>query len=133
MAAAALLGLLQSAAAVESPGTSLTPVDAAVRFTQNSGEELYRAICRGCHMDDGQGATGAGTYPSLKNNPKLAAGQYPVLVIINGQRSMPSFGRYLTDQQVVALVNYIRTQFGNAYEDAVSMEDVAIARPRSSH
>ncbi|MBB2974231.1 mono/diheme cytochrome c family protein [Mesorhizobium sp. RMAD-H1] len=34
----------------------------------------------------------------------------------------------LTDEQVAAVVNYIRTQFGNNYKDAAAAEDVKDAR-----
>ena len=38
-------------------------------FEEVSGDELYHAICQGCHMPDAQGAKGAGAYPALANNP----------------------------------------------------------------
>ena len=41
---------------------------------------------------------------------------------------MPDFGRMLSDDQVAAAVNYIRSNFGNAYADRVSVNDVKAAR-----
>ena len=35
----------------------------------------------------------------------------------------------LSDAQVAAVVNYIRTHFGNQYQDAVSADDVKRVRP----
>jgi mono/diheme cytochrome c family protein len=35
----------------------------------------------------------------------------------------------MSDDQVAAVVNYLRTHFGNDYKDAVSAEDVKAVRP----
>jgi mono/diheme cytochrome c family protein len=98
------------------------------RFIEKSGEQLFANICQGCHMSDGKGATGAGTYPSLAGNSNLEAGGYPITVVVNGLRGMPPFGAMLSDDQVAAVVNYVRTHFGNRYGDAVTPEDVRTAR-----
>jgi cytochrome c5 len=99
------------------------------RFSENTGEELFANICQGCHMPDGRGAVGAGIYPSINNDKNLEAGGYPVSVVVNGQRAMPALGAMMSDQQVVAVVNYLRTHFGNDYQDAVTVEDVKTVRP----
>jgi mono/diheme cytochrome c family protein len=99
------------------------------RFTEQSGEQLFANVCQGCHMPDGKGAVGAGTYPSLAGNRNLEAGGYPVYIIVRGQRAMPSFGAMMSDDQVAAVVNYLRTHFGNDYKDAVTAEDVKVVRP----
>lgn len=94
------------------------------RFFQQGGENLYRSICQGCHMPQGQGAQGAGFYPALAQNARLAAGAYAVHVVLNGLHGMPPFGERLSDQQVADVVNYVRTHFGNGYSDAVTPEAV---------
>ena len=99
------------------------------RFSETSGEGLFVNVCRGCHMADGKGATGAGTYPSLARNKNLEAREYPVGIVVNGQRGMPAFGTMMSDDQVAAVVNYLRTHFGNDYKDAVTAEDVKVVRP----
>ena len=98
------------------------------RFTHQDGEAIYRNVCAGCHMPDGRGAIGAGAYPALARNAKLEAAGYPVLLVVNGRKAMPDFGRMLSDDQVAAVVNYIRGNFGNAYADRVSVNDVKAAR-----
>jgi mono/diheme cytochrome c family protein len=99
------------------------------RFTELSGEELFASACQGCHMPDGRGAVGAGTYPSLAKDSNLEAGSYPVHVVVRGQRAMPPVGAMMSDAQVAAVVNYVRTHFGNQYRDAVTIDDVKLARP----
>ena len=99
------------------------------RFSEQSGEQLFANVCQGCHMGDAKGAEGAGSYPSLAGNANLIAGGYPVTVVVRGLRAMPPFGAMMSDDQVAAVVNYVRTHFGNDYNDPVTAEDVKAARP----
>jgi mono/diheme cytochrome c family protein len=101
----------------------------AYRFTEQSGEQLFANVCQGCHMPDGKGAAGAGVYPSLAGNKNLEAGGYPVYVVVRGQRGMPPFGAMMSDDQVAAVVNYLRTHFGNDYPDTMTADDVKVVRP----
>ncbi len=126
MISAALLQVSLKAFA-QSSGSEPT-LSAGFSFSENSGEELFASVCQGCHMSDGKGATGAGTYPSLAANRKLEAVGYAVDVVVNGQRGMPGFGTMMSDDQVAAVVNYLRTHFGNAYRDAATPEDVRVVR-----
>ena len=121
-----LTGTTISALAAESSDGSFT---SARRFMQRDGGVIYRTVCQGCHMVYAQGAVGAGAYPALANDPKLAVAGYPVLVVINGSKGMPPFGKLLDDEQVAAVVNYIRSHFGNSCPDSVSPADVTSARP----
>ena len=98
------------------------------RFVEMSGEELYNNVCRACHMLDAKGATGAGAYPSLAANPNLEAAGYPLTMVIHGRRAMPPFGDMMNDTQIAAVVNYLRTHFGNNYTDMVTAQDVSDAR-----
>jgi mono/diheme cytochrome c family protein len=98
------------------------------RFVEMTGEELFANVCQGCHMPDAAGATGAGSYPSLVGNSNLEASGYPVYLVVNGKRGMPPFGDMMTDGQVAAVVNYLRTHFGNSYQDVVTAKDVRDAR-----
>jgi mono/diheme cytochrome c family protein len=110
------------------PSVSKPAFSSGFRFTENSGEELFANVCQGCHMSDGKGATGAGTYPSLAGDSNLVSSGYPVGIVVNGQRGMPPVGALMNDDQVAAVVNYVRTHFGNDYRDAVTAEDVRAVR-----
>jgi mono/diheme cytochrome c family protein len=98
------------------------------KFTEQTGESLYANACQACHMSKGEGAVGAGRYPALANNEKLRTGDYATNVVLHGQKAMPPFGRMMTDDQVAAVVNYVRTHFGNNYTDAVTVQDAKNAR-----
>ena len=100
----------------------------ATGLPQQGGEAIFKGVCQGCHMPDARGATGAGSYPALAKNSKLEVAGYPVSVIIHGQKAMPSFGQAFDDRQIADVTNYIRTHFGNDYQDRVAPEDVRSAR-----
>jgi mono/diheme cytochrome c family protein len=93
-------------------------------FAEQDGEGLYRGICQACHMSRGEGASGAGHYPPLADNPRLESAAYPVYSVLHGRDGMPGFAYYLSDEQVAAVVNYTRAHFGNHYKDKVSADDV---------
>jgi mono/diheme cytochrome c family protein len=100
------------------------------RYPQQTGEDLYRAVCQGCHMRDGRGASGAGAYPSLANNPRLQSAAYVLSIVANGRKAMPWFGGPLTDAQIAEVVGYVRTHFGNHYPSRMTAADVqAVRRP----
>jgi mono/diheme cytochrome c family protein len=117
--------LMAGAARADQPGPTFGNPYA---FTEQSGEAIYHSVCAGCHMPDGKGATGAATYPSLNGDSMLATPAYPIHMVLKGLKAMPSLGRALSDAQVAAVVNYIRTHFGNRFADAVTAADVAAAR-----
>jgi mono/diheme cytochrome c family protein len=79
-------------------------------------------------MIDGKGASGAGTYPSLAGNNRLQTAGYPLHVVTNGLHGMPPLGVFMSDEQVAAVVTYVRTHFGNDYQDAVTADDAKAAR-----
>lgn len=98
------------------------------RYAPRDGAVLYRTSCQACHMAQGEGASGAGAYPALAKNVKLRTARYPVFVVTNGQKGMPPFGSMMDDEQIAAVVNYIRTNLGNEYKDSVSASDVKAIR-----
>lgn len=108
-----------------------------------TGEQVYTHICQGCHMPDGKGAEGAGTYPAFAGNPKLASASYMAVTVLFGRHDMPSFminghedeeakfmrSAELSDRQIADVINYIRTHFGNHYTDALTATDIAALHP----
>jgi mono/diheme cytochrome c family protein len=114
-------------AALMARGASAQEIFAG-KFTGTSGESVYKGICQGCHMPDAKGAAGAGAYPALANDPRLANPGYPIFMVVNGRKAMPDFGDVLDDAQIANVVNYIRSHFGNRYEDVTTPAEVAAVR-----
>jgi mono/diheme cytochrome c family protein len=98
-----------------------------------NGEAIYDHICRGCHMQGGKGAAGAGAYPKLASNDKFVSWQFVALTVINGRNGMPPFGQpvgpsritHLTDAQIADVVNFVRGHFGNNFAPEVTAAQVA--------
>lgn len=132
---AAVLGLVALGAAAS--GVTVLSASAAEGASDDVGQRLYATICQGCHMTQGEGAVGAGTYPALASNPRLVSWQYVALTVLQGRRGMPAFGMphaadgaaafgraNLTDEEIAAVVNYVRTHFGNSYQDKATAAEV---------
>nr|WP_298376693.1 cytochrome c [uncultured Halomonas sp.] len=112
----------------ETSGFSLDGGGKPAQFQATSGKELYQTLCQACHMPNGQGAEGAGIYPSFVGNERLRSPYYPIDVILNGLRGMQSFSDMLSNEQVANVVDYLRTNFGNQLEADTTPDDVARVR-----
>lgn len=119
--------LLMGTAWADADTSSYRRTDSAGREPL-TGEMVYRQNCQACHMPDAKGAVGAGYFPALAGNLSLTAAGYPIHVILNGQGGMPWFNGILMDEEIAAVVNYIRSNFGNQFPDPASAADVAQMR-----
>lgn len=92
-----------------------------------AGARLYEKHCAECHQADGQGMPTA--YPPLAGNRSLAAGSAvnPIRLVLNGAYppstagnprpfGMPPFAHVLNDEEVAAVISYIRSAWGNRAE-----------------
>ena len=134
---AAIVWLALAATALDTPARADTAgiFDPAILSTTD-GRQIFEQICQGCHMPDGRGAVGAGHFPALANSRTLASREYMALTILMGRRNMPAFGaKYaigfggppatLSEAQIAAVINYVRTHFGNRYKDPITAAEVA--------
>lgn len=109
---------------LKSLGMQRDSVSTAVKEPVTNGAELYNEYCSTCHRDNGAGYPGA--TPALAANPTVVA-RSPnsvINVILHGVESpatpsdhiryqMPAYAWQLNDTQVAALVNHLRTRWGN--------------------
>ena len=132
LAAVAALALLAPAA----PRADDAGVPSARQLQSANGEQIYTHICQACHMPNGQGAVGAGFYPKLAGDPALVSWEYAAVTVLNGKHGMPAFGTKpggpfgfftvrLSDDQIAAVVNYVRSSFGNHYPAQATAAKVA--------
>ena len=75
-------------------------------------------------MPDARGAKGAGEYPALAADARLASPAFPAARVLNGWLGMPRFADMLSDAQIAEVVNYVRTNFGNHYVDRLTANDI---------
>jgi mono/diheme cytochrome c family protein len=129
--------LLMSAMLIEAPVLANTAgiLDTTPLATVD-GRQIYEHVCRGCHMPDAGGAVGAGRYPALAKDPTLVSRQLMALTILMGRRNMPAFGArhaiafggppaVLSEAQIAAVINYVRSHFGNHYKDQITAAEVS--------
>lgn len=106
--------------------------------TPAGGETLFKSMCTGCHQTDGRGVDGQ--FPPLAGNSDLyLSDDFPVLVLLFGmqgkitvgdttyQSEMPPFS-HLSDSDIAALVNYVRSAWGNDTLNAKALPPVGSAR-----
>jgi len=116
-------------------GTSFT-IFPAKNLAKNlkDGKEVYIQYCQNCHMENGEGLEGV--YPPvaktnyLKNTKKIIEvilkGQFGE-VTVNGKKyntDMPAQD-YLTDEQIVDVLTYIRSNWGNKYPAVTTAQVMA--------
>ena len=119
-----------SPAAPEAPSGSLAVLSPGPAFAEADGASLYANVCQGCHMRDGRGAAGAASYPSLAGNADLRSKPYMLHVVLKGLKGMPAVGRTMSDDQVAAVLNFVRSHFGTTTDEAVTAAEAAEVRGR---
>jgi mono/diheme cytochrome c family protein len=82
-------------------------------FAADAGADIYKAHCAMCHSDDGSANTPAGKMfkAASFSDPAIVkiADVDRLAIVKKGKGSMPSFGDKLTDDQIKAVLAYIRT------------------------
>jgi mono/diheme cytochrome c family protein len=92
--------------------------------TMETGRRIYAAQCAMCHGDEGKGLPPA--FPPLANNPsiEMLSPVNPIRMVLNGGYApatrknprpygMPPFAHLLNDEEIAAVVTYIRVAWGN--------------------
>lgn len=103
-----------------------------------AGQAIYRDTCAACHGLDGKGV--ANLFPALTKSPSARASDptTAIRIVLRGARTvatkeeptapaMPSFGWQLKDDQVAAVLTYIRNSWGSA-APPVAASDVSKER-----
>jgi mono/diheme cytochrome c family protein len=113
--------------ALPSPGEKPLPPTAQLvqPAVMELGRKIYSQQCAVCHKDDGKGYPPA--YPPLANNQsiEMATPVNPIRMVLNGgyppgtkrnprPHGMPPFAQLLNDEEVAAVVTYIRVAWGNS-------------------
>jgi mono/diheme cytochrome c family protein len=92
----------------------------------NLGEGVYMEQCAFCHQVDGTGM--GNVYPALDGNPVVTGDPQPVIdIVLRGRGAMPAFAGILTDEELAAVVSFIRRAWTNQ-ADFVTIEQVEAAR-----
>ncbi|MEO7889380.1 MAG: c-type cytochrome [Vicinamibacterales bacterium] len=120
-------------ARVEWPGkpgaaAPIAPLTAAEQQRFDAGQEVYKNVCQACHQPDGRGLERVA--PALLGSVfALAPATIPARILINGKEGsigeMPPLGAGFTDDQIAAVLTYIRREWGQAGSpvDAATVKD----------
>ena len=98
--------------ALAAPVAPLTP-DEQQRF--DAGREVYRNVCQACHQPDGRGQEKLAA--NLVGSPlALGPAEIPARILLNGKEGpiglMPPVGQVFSDDQIAAVLTYIRREWG---------------------
>jgi mono/diheme cytochrome c family protein len=93
------------------PATAPSPVAEADLIA--TGEKIFNSVCIACHQAGGKGVEGI--YPALAGDPFVTLDDPGPMVktLLTGRGGMPIFGGIYNNEQIAAVVSYVRTSFGN--------------------
>ena len=101
------------------PGAAapIAPLTAEEQRRFNAGQEVYKNICQACHQPDGRGQERLA--PSLVGSTlALGPAGIPARILLHGKEGgiglMPPVGQAFTDDQIAAVLTYIRRDWGQA-------------------
>jgi cytochrome c6 len=87
------------------------------------GKSLFQRNCAACHQPNGLGVPDV--FPALAGNVFVQGSEKDVIaVVLTGRNGMPTFSKQLADQDLAAILSYVRSAWGNK-GGAVSAEQVA--------
>lgn len=99
------------------------------------GPSLFKQNCSACHQAAGQGVRGA--FPALAGNAFVQGNPRAVaFVLLNGRGGMPNFREDLSNEQIAAVLTFVRSAWGNRAPPVtaaiVASAQGGVARPRDA-
>lgn len=123
-------------ARIEWPGKPgsvvVTPLTGEQQQRFDAGREIYQNICQACHQPDGRGQDRVA--PSLVGSElALAPAEVTARILLNGKEGpvglMPPLGAVLGDDQVAAVLTYVRREWG---QTGAPVEPASVAKARAA-
>jgi mono/diheme cytochrome c family protein len=99
------------------PGAAapIAPLSADEQRRFDAGAEVYKNICVSCHQPDGRGQDKIAAN-LIGSTLALAPPDIPARILLNGKEGpvglMPPVGSVLSDDQIAAVLTYIRREWG---------------------
>ena len=114
-----------------STAAPVTPLTAEQQARFTAGRAVYQNLCQACHQADGRGVDQLAP-PLIGSEFALAADPtIPARIVLHGKEGtvalMPSLGTTLSDDEIAAVLTYIRREWGHT-AGPVAPADVARTR-----
>jgi len=110
-----------------STSTLLGALSCTAQATEAVGQQIYAHNCLACHQANGEGIPGA--FPALKASPLVLGNAASLLhVVLGGRGGMPTFNGSLNDDQIAAVLTYIRSEWGNRASTVTAAQAGQISR-----
>jgi mono/diheme cytochrome c family protein len=109
-------------------GPTVKPLTAEEQQRFAAGETQYRSTCSGCHQALGTGL--AGVAKPLVGSPwVLGPPERVIRIVLHGKEGtmlMPPLGTSLTNDQIAAVLTYVRRSWGNTASaiDAATVKEI---------
>lgn len=104
------------------------PAEEAELSQMELGENIYGRVCSTCHQSNGEGVDGA--FPTLVGTDYVTGnvGRFAGIIVhglygemeVNSDTyngNMPAWGEEISDEEVAAVMTYVRNSFGNNSSD----------------
>jgi hypothetical protein len=91
-------------------------------FTEQGGEAISARCARAFVCERSTAPAGRRTYPSPAADSRLAAFNYPIRVVLEGQKAIRRLLR-ADERAGRRCCDLIHTHFGNSFDDAPTAED----------
>lgn len=89
------------------------------------GKAIFTKNCAACHQATGRGIQGA--FPPLAGSAfVMGAPSEVATVLLKGRGGMPDFSASLEDEQIAAVLSYVRSSWGNKAEPLAAADVTAL-------
>ncbi len=101
-------------------GTVTAPARSTPGLLLETGEQIFRSVCIACHSPGREDVDGV--FPALAGNALVVLDdpRSVTLAVLYGRGGMPRFGSLLTDEQLSAVITYIRTDLEGNHASPVT-------------
>jgi mono/diheme cytochrome c family protein len=109
----------------------VAPLAPAEQTRFEAGRTVYQNLCQACHQPNGRGLEKLAP-PLIGSEFALASSAtIPIRIVLNGKEGsvalMPPLGGILSDEQIAAVLTYIRREWGHA---ASPIDPAAVTQTR---
>lgn len=106
-------GTTPDAEATMTPQPAVTATPMSDDQLISMGQDVYARNCASCHQLNGEGTS---SYPALNNNAFVTNEEPtgPIEVALHGRGEMPAFEDTLSNQEIAAVLSYVRSTWDNS-------------------